>query len=178
MKNENDLPRIIKEAFYIASTGRPGPVLIDIPSDIQAAKIKKLAIPETVNIRGYKPTTKGHIGQVKRAIKAISESKRPLIIAGGGVILSHAQNELLQFVEKTGIPLVHTLMGKGSLPTPNRHYFGMIGNHGFSGANRAVSKADLLIIIGTRVADRTWGGVSDKISEGMRIIHIDVDPLK
>jgi len=178
VKNENDLPRIIKEAFYIASTGRPGPVLIDIPSDIQAAKIKKLAIPETVNIRGYKPTTKGHIGQVKRAIKAISESKRPLIIAGGGVILSHAQNELLQFVEKTGIPLVHTLMGKGSLPTLNRHYFGMIGNHGFSGANRAVSKADLLIIIGTRVADRTWGGVSDKISEGMRIIHIDVDPAE
>lgn len=178
VKNENELPRIIKEAFYIASTGRPGPVLIDIPSDIQAAKIQTLAIPETVNIRGYKPTTKGHIGQVKRAVKAISESKRPLIIAGGGVILSHAQNELLGFVEKTGIPLVHTLMGKGSLPTQNKHYFGMIGNHGFSEANRAVSKADLLIIIGTRVADRAWGGVSDKINEGARIIHIDVDPAE
>ncbi|HHU89527.1 MAG TPA: biosynthetic-type acetolactate synthase large subunit [Clostridiaceae bacterium] len=178
VKNENDLPRIIKEAFYIASTGRPGPVLIDIPSDIQAAKIEKTDIPETVDIRGYKPTTKGHVGQVKRAVKAISESKRPLIIAGGGVLLSHAEGELLTFVEKTGIPLVHTLMGKGSLPSLNRHYIGMIGNHGFSEANRAVAKADLLIIIGTRVADRAWGGIPEKTTEDVRIIHIDVDPAE
>ncbi|NLX64901.1 MAG: biosynthetic-type acetolactate synthase large subunit [Clostridiaceae bacterium] len=178
VKNENDLPRIIKEAFYIASTGRPGPVLIDIPSDIQAAEIEKLVIPETVNIRGYKPTIKGHVGQIKRAVKAISESKRPLIIAGGGVLLSHAEGELLSFVEKTGIPLVHTLMGKGSLPGDNRHYIGMIGNHGFSEANRAVAKADLLIIIGTRVADRAWGGISDQTNEEARIIHIDVDPAE
>lgn len=178
VKNENDLPRIIKEAFYIASTGRPGPVLIDIPSDIQAAEIEKLVIPETVNIRGYKPTIKGHVGQIKRAVKAISESKRPLIIAGGGVLLSHAEGELLSFVEKTGIPLVHTLMGKGSLPSNNRHYIGMIGNHGFSEANRAVAKADLLIIIGTRVADRAWGGISDQTNEDVRIIHIDVDPAE
>ncbi len=178
VKNENDLPRIIKEAFYIASTGRPGPVLIDIPSDIQAAEIEKPRIPESVDIRGYKPTTKGHMGQIKRAIKAISESKRPLIVAGGGVILSHAKEELLTFVEKAGIPLVHTLMGKGSLPSANKHYFGMIGNHGFAEANRAVAKADLLIIIGARVADRAWGGFADKISDGMRIIHIDVDPAE
>ena len=178
VKNEKDLPRIIKEAFYIASTGRPGPVLIDIPSDIQAAKVEKPIIPESVDIRGYKPTTKGHVGQIKRAIKSISESKRPLIIAGGGVILSDAKGELLNFVEKTGIPLVHTLMGKGSLPSHNSHYFGMIGNHGFSEANRAVGKADLLIIIGARVADRTWGKIADKIHEGMRLIHIDVDPAE
>ena len=178
VKNENDLPRIIKEAFYIASTGRPGPVLIDIPSDIQAAEIEKLVIPETVSIRGYKPTIKGHVGQIKRAVKAISESKRPLIIAGGGVLLSHAEDELLNFVEKTGIPLVHTLMGKGALPGNNRHYIGMIGNHGFSEANRAVAMADLLIIIGTRVADRAWGGISDQTNEDVRIIHIDVDPAE
>jgi len=178
VKNANDLPRIIKEAFYIASTGRPGPVLIDIPSDIQAAEMEKLVIPETVSIRGYKPTIKGHVGQIKRAVKAISESKRPLIIAGGGVLLSHAEGELLSFVEKTGIPLVHTLMGKGSLPGNNRHYIGMIGSHGFSEANRAVAKADLLIIIGTRIADRAWGGISDQANEDTRIIHIDVDPAE
>lgn len=178
VKNANDLPRIIKEAFYIASTGRPGPVLIDIPSDIQAAEMEKLVIPETVSIRGYKPTIKGHVGQIKRAVKAISESKRPLIIAGGGVLLSHAEGELLSFIEKTGIPLVHTLMGKGSLPGNNRHYIGMIGSHGFSEANRAVAKADLLIIIGTRIADRAWGGISDQANEDTRIIHIDVDPAE
>ena len=121
VKNENDLPRIIKEAFYIASTGRPGPVLIDIPSDIQAAKIEKAFLPESVDIRGYKPTTKGHIGQIKRAVKAISDSKRPVIVAGGGVILSNAQAELLNLVKKTGIPVVHTLMGKGSIPSFNKY---------------------------------------------------------
>lgn len=178
VKNENDLPRIIKEAFYIASTGRPGPVLIDIPSDIQAAKIEKSVLPKSIDIRGYKPTTKGHMGQIKRAVKAISESKRPLIVAGGGVILSHAEDELLNFVEKTGIPVVHTLMGKGSLPSLNNNYLGMIGNHGFSEANRAVAKADLLIIIGARVADRAWSGVADKMHNGIRIIHIDVDPAE
>ncbi|NLX73440.1 MAG: biosynthetic-type acetolactate synthase large subunit [Bacteroidales bacterium] len=178
VKNENDLPRIIKEAFYIASTGRPGPVLIDIPSDIQAAKIEKAFLPESVDIRGYKPTTKGHIGQIKRAVKAISDSKRPVIVAGGGVILSNAQAELLNLVKKTGIPVVHTLMGKGSIPSFNKYNFGMIGNHGFSEANRAVAKADLLVIIGARVADRAWGGFADKIHNGIRIIHIDVDPAE
>lgn len=178
VKNEKDLPRIIKEAFYIASTGRPGPVLIDIPSDIQAAKIEKTILPDIVDIRGYKPTTKGHVGQIKRAVKAICDCKRPLVVAGGGVILSHAEGELLNFVERTGIPVVHTLMGKGSLPSLSPYNIGMIGNHGFKEANHAVSKADLLIIIGARVADRAWGGVADKIRDGVRIIHIDVDPAE
>ncbi|MGI6084499.1 MAG: biosynthetic-type acetolactate synthase large subunit [Acetivibrionales bacterium] len=178
VKNGNDLPRIIKEAFYIASTGRPGPVLIDVPCDIQAAKIEKFVLPEAIDIRGYKPTTQGHMGQIKRAVKAISESKRPLIVAGGGVILANAEGELLNFVEKTGIPVVHTLMGKGSLPGHNSYNFGMIGNHGFSEANRAAAKADLLIIIGARVADRAWGGVANKTLNGTRIIHIDVDPAE
>lgn len=178
VKDVKELPRIIKEAFYIAKTGRPGPVLIDIPVDVQSTKIEKYNYPETVDIRGYKPTVKGHVGQIKRAVKAISESKRPLIIAGGGVLLSNAENELLTFVEKTGIPLVHTLMGKGALPSLNPYYVGMIGNHGFPHANRAMAKADLLIFIGARIADRAWSSVSDKVLENVRIIHIDVDPAE
>lgn len=178
VKNEYDLPRIIKEAFYIASTGRPGPVLIDIPSDIQAARIDKYIQPDAVDIRGYKPTLKGHIGQIKRAVKAISESKKPLIVAGGGVLLSHAEKELMSFIEKSKIPVVHTLMGKGAIPTNNPYYVGMIGTHGFPQANRAMAKSDLLIFIGARIADRAWGGFGDKILESVRVIHIDVDPAE
>ncbi len=178
VKDANDLPRIIKEAFYIASTGRPGPVLIDIPSDIQTARLDKYIYPDSVDIRGYKPTLKGHIGQIKRAVKAISESKRPLIVAGGGVLLSHAQNELTGFINKSRIPVVHTLMGKGAVPTRNPYYIGMIGTHGFSQANRAMAKSDLLIFIGARIADRAWGGFGDKMLENVRVIHIDIDPAE
>ncbi len=177
VKDAAELPRIIKEAFYIASTGRPGPVLIDIPDDIQEAKIE-YAYPQNIDIRGYKPTFKGHMGQIKRAVKAINESVRPLIIAGGGVILSHAKPELFDFVEKTGIPVVHTLMGKGALASRNPHYFGMIGSHGFAEANRALARADLILFIGARIADRAWGGAADKILQNVRIIHIDVDPAE
>ncbi len=178
VKNANDLPRIIKEAFYIASTGRPGPVLIDIPSDVQAGKLEKYTYPETVDIRGYKPTVRGHIGQIKRAVKAISESKRPLIVAGGGVLLSNAAGELNCFVDKSKIPVVHTLMGKGAIPTNNPYYVGMVGTHGFPQANRAMAKSDLLIFIGARIADRAWGGFGDKMLENVRVIHIDVDPAE
>ena len=177
VKDANELPRIMKEAFYIAATGRPGPVLIDVPSDIQDARID-FVYPEWVDIRGYKPTLKGHIGQIKKAAKAIAESERPLIVAGGGVTLSHAEPELLSFVEKTRIPAAHTLMGKGALPSRNAHYVGMIGTHGFPEANAALSKSDLLIFIGARIADRTWGGASEKLLENTRIIHIDVDPAE
>lgn len=177
VRDANELPRIIKEAFYIASTGRPGPVLIDIPSDIQETHIQ-FHYPATVDVRGYKPTLKGHMGQIKRAVKAIEESKRPLIVAGGGVLLSHAQPELMAFVEKTGIPLVHTLMGKGALPSRNVHNLGMIGTHGFAKANHALLEADLIIFIGVRVADRAWGGVADKTLKNARIIHIDIDPAE
>ena len=178
VKNASDLPRIIKEAFYIASTGRPGPVLIDIPSDFLAARLEEYTYPDTVDIRGYKPTLKGHIGQIKRAVKAISESKRPLIVAGGGVILSRAQNELIEFINKSRIPVVHTLMGKGAVPTGHPYYVGMIGTHGFTHANAAMAKADLLVFIGARIADRAWGGLGDKMLETAKVIHIDVDPAE
>jgi acetolactate synthase-1/2/3 large subunit len=174
VKDANEIPRIMKEAFHIAVTGRPGPVLIDIPCDIQDARID-FSYPNEVDIRGYKPTIKGHSGQVKRAAKAINESKKPLIIAGGGIILSHAEPELFSLVEKTDIPVVHTLMGKGALPGRDSHYIGMIGTHGFSEANIALTQSDLLVFIGARVADRTWGGTNDKFIENARIIHIDVE---
>ncbi|HHW22337.1 MAG TPA: biosynthetic-type acetolactate synthase large subunit [Clostridiaceae bacterium] len=178
VKDADDLPRIIKEAFYIATTGRPGPVLIDIPSDIQAEKLEKFIYPDTVDIRGYKPTLKGHPGQIKRAVKAISESKRPLIVAGGGVLLSDAQSELTGFINKSRIPVVHTLMGKGAVPTQNPYYVGMIGTHGFAQANIAMLKSDLLIFIGARIADRAWGGIGDKMKKDAQIIHIDIDPAE
>jgi len=176
VRDAKDLPRIFREAFHIASTGRPGPVLIDLPHDIQAADIP-YSYPETVHISGYKPTVKEHEGQIKRALKAIAESERPLILAGGGVNLARAHTELLYFSEKSGIPVVHTLMGKGAFPSNHPHYVGMIGTHGFSYANEAVSMADLVVFIGARIADRTAGG-TQILPENMRIVHIDVDPAE
>ncbi|NLM75538.1 MAG: biosynthetic-type acetolactate synthase large subunit [Clostridiaceae bacterium] len=177
VKDASEIPRIMKEAFYIASTGRPGPVLIDIPGDVQDREIE-FNYPEEIDIRGYKPNIKGHIGQIKKAVKAIEESKRPLIIAGGGVLLSDAQSELMSFVEKTHIPVVHTLMGKGAVLESSPYNLGMIGTHGFPEANRAMNKADLLVFIGARIADRTWGGVADKVLKNVRIIHMDIDPAE
>ena len=177
VKDAREIPRIMKEAFHIASTGRPGPVLIDIPGDVQDKEIE-FNYPEEVDISGYKPNTKGHTGQIKKAVKAIEESRRPVIIAGGGVILSRAQPELMSFIEKTQIPVVHTLMGKGAVPDNLPLNLGMIGTHGFPRANRAINKADLLVFIGARIADRTWGGVGDKVLRNVRIIHIDIDPAE
>ncbi len=177
VKDARQLPRMLKEAFYIASTGRPGPVLIDIPGDVQDAEIE-FNYPEDVDIRGYKPNIKGHMGQIKKAIKAVEESKRPLIIAGGGVITANAQSELIRFIEKTRIPVVHTLMGKGAVPSEHPYNLGMIGTHGFKKANEAMNKADLLLFIGARIADRAWGGVAKKTLQDVRIIHIDIDPAE
>lgn len=176
VKNSKDIPRIIKEAFYIASTGRPGPVLIDIPADIQEEEIE-FYYPKEVNIRGYKPTFEGHKGQIKRVIDRLKTSKRPVICVGGGVSLAKAEKELQQFVEKSKIPIVHTLMGKNCIPTENPYYIGLIGSHGFKHANIAVKKADVLIFIGTRIADRAASGVVgfDKKAD---IIHIDIDPAE
>ena len=177
VKDATQLPRIMKEAFHIASTGRPGPVLIDIPGDVQEAEIE-FKYPQDVDIRGYKPSIKGHMGQIKRAVKAIEDSRQPILIAGGGVISANAQQELIRFIEKTRIPVVHTLMGKGAVPTENPYNLGMIGTHGFKQANEAMNKADLLIFIGARIADRAWGGVSKKSLDDVKIIHIDIDPAE
>ena len=176
IKDPKEFPRIVREAFYIARTGRPGPVLIDIPMDYQSMQIEYHP-PKEVHIRGYKPTVEGHMGQIKKAIKLLQNSKRPLVCAGGGVILAHANKALEEFVETSKIPMVHTLMGLGALPTGHTYNQGMIGSHGFAHANWALKKADTILFIGARIADRAVANVGI-LDENANIIHIDVDPAE
>ena len=177
VKNANDIPRIVKEAFHIASTGRPGPVLIDIPIDIQNQELKKFQYPEEVNIRGYKPSVKGNDLQIKRVAEAVSKAKQPLICAGGGVWLAHAQKELLELAQRNQIPVVKTMMGLSVMATDHPLNMGMIGAHGNHCANKALARADLLIMVGTRAADRAVIDPAE-IQRRMATIHIDVDPAE
>ena len=177
VKNANDIPRVIKEAFHIASTGRPGPVLIDIPIDVQEQHLRSFHYPEQVDIRGYKLSVKGNDLQIKRVVEAIARSRQPLICAGGGVWLADARAELLELAESCAIPVVKTMMGIGLIPTDHPLNMGMIGAHGNHCANQALARADLLIMVGTRAADRA---VVDprEIQRRMATIHIDVDPAE
>lgn len=177
VKNANDIPRVVKEAFHIASTGRPGPVLIDIPIDVQEQRIAKFEYPEQVNIRGYKPSVKGNELQIKRVVEAIARSRQPLICAGGGVWLANARDELVELAERSAIPVVKTMMGLSVLPTDHPLNMGMIGAHGNHCANQALAKADLLIMVGTRAADRAMVDPRE-IQRRMATIHIDVDPAE
>ncbi len=176
VRNAEDIPRIIKEAFYIAGTGRPGPVLIDIPADIQEEDIN-FKYPEGVDIRGYKPTVVGNKRQIKKALEKIKNSKKPLICTGGGIGCAKAEKQLMEFVKKSRIPVVHTLMGKDCVQGDNPYYIGLIGSHGFNYANKAVAQADLLILIGTRIADRATAGAK-YFGKDADIIHIDIDPAE
>jgi acetolactate synthase-1/2/3 large subunit len=176
IKNSKDIPRIIKEAFHIAKTGRPGPVLIDIPSDILVEDID-FYYDEEVNIRGYKPTFVGHVGQVKRAFKRLEKSKKPVICIGGGIITANAEKELADFVEKAKIPVVCTLMGLGGIDHSSPYYIGMIGSHGHNYANRAVAEADVIVFIGARLGDRATGE-NKLFKNNPDIIHIDIDPAE
>ena len=173
VKNVKDIPRIFKEAFYIASTGRQGPVLIDVPIDIQKQEFE-YEEPGEVSIRGYKPKVKGHIVQIKKVVEAIQKAKKPLICAGGGVVLGHAEPVIQEFCEKYSIPVVTTMMGVGSMPKRHPLFFGMLGTNGKPYANRAVAESDLLIIVGARVNDRSIGALS-KLEQNRLIIHIDID---
>jgi acetolactate synthase I/II/III large subunit len=177
IKNVEDIPRVFKEAFYIANSGRKGPVLIDVPMDIQNAVLLKFKYPDDVNIRTYKPTVKGNIVQVKKVIKELAKARRPILCAGGGVLLSNAQDSIREFVEKNKIPVVTTMMGMGVLPTNHPNYYGMVGNNGKSYANRAMNEADLIIIIGARVADRAVNQ-PELITKNKILVHIDVDPAE
>ncbi len=177
VKNVNDIPRIFKEAFHIATTGRKGPVLIDIPINIQNAVIKNFKYPEAVAMRTYKPTVKGNFAQIKKMVSALEKAKRPLICAGGGVQLSQGEKELLKFAEKTNIPVVSTMMGIGAMPTKHPLYFGMVGNNGKLYANRAMHECDTLVVVGARVADRAVNR-PDIVMENTVLIHIDVDPAE
>lgn len=176
LQNPKDFPRIVKEAFYIARTGRPGPVLINLPMDFQDAQID-FNYPKKVDIPGYKPTIKGHIGQIKRAIKLLLNSKRPLICTGGGVHLGQAKEELAYMIEKSHIPMVHTLMGTGTLDTYSPYNLGMIGSHGYYHANWALKHADTILFIGARIADRAVANAGI-LDEKANIIHIDIDPAE
>ena len=177
VKDAAQLPQILKEAFYIASTGRPGPVLIDVPIDIQEQKVEDVKFPEEVEIRGYHPSVRGNERQIRRVAEVISKARQPLICAGGGVWLAHARDELLQLAERYSIPLVKTMMGISLMPTDHPLNMGMIGAHGNACANKALVKADLLIMVGCRAADRTILSPSE-IQRRMATIHIDVDPAE
>lgn len=177
VKDASDIPRIFKEAFYIAGSGRKGPVLIDIPIDIQNATINRFSYPKEISLRTYKPTVKGNIVQIKKVVKELERAKKPIICAGGGVLLSEAESELRIFAEKHKIPVVSTMMGIGVMPTRHPLYFGMVGNNGKPYANRAMNESDVIIMVGARVADRA---VSQPglITQNKVLIHIDVDPAE
>ena len=177
VKDAAQLPVVLKEAFHIASTGRPGPVLIDIPVDVQEQLVPDVVFPEEVRIRGYNPSVRGNDKQISNVAAAIGMAQRPVICAGGGVFLAHAEEELRQFAEYTGIPVVTTMMGLSLLPTEHPLNMGMIGAHGNNTANKGLAKSDLLIMIGTRVADRAIVS-PDEIQKRMANIHIDVDPAE
>ncbi len=177
VKDADQLPQVLREAFHIASTGRPGPVLIDIPVDVQEQLVADVSFPEEVRIRGYNPSVRGNEKQIANVAEAIGLAQRPVICAGGGVFLSHAEEELRTFAESTGIPVVTTMMGLSLLPTEHPLNMGMIGAHGNHTANKALAKSDLLIMIGTRVADRAIVS-PDEIQKRMANIHIDVDPAE
>ncbi len=174
IKDVKDLPRVFKEAFYIAGTGRQGPVLIDVPVDVQNERFS-FSYPDSVNIRGYKPTVKGHAGQIKKVAQAITEAQRPLIVAGGGLFATEARYRLVELAERCEIPVVTTMMGIGGIPTEHPLYYGMLGMHGKQVANRATQEADLLFVIGARLGDRAVSNPA--LLEGrLRVVHIDIDP--
>ncbi len=174
VKNINDLPRILKEAFYIARTGRPGPVHIDIPKDI-TAQTGEFVYPKSIKLKTYRPNYVGNPRQIKKAVELIKEAKRPVLYLGGGIMSSSAVKPIREFVEVTGIPAVETLMARGALPHDHELLFGMLGMHGSYAANMAMSEADLMIAIGARFDDRVTGKLSE-FAKHAKIIHIDIDP--
>ena len=176
VKNVEDLPRVIAEAFHIATTGRPGPVLIDIPKNISDTEID-FVLPEEVVLRGYKPTYHGHPSQIKHALQYLKQSKTPIIMCGGGVISSGATAELVNLAERLQIPVVSTLMGLGGFTAEHELYFGMLGLHGLPAANLAVSNCDCLLGIGVRFDDRVTGTV-EKFAPHAQVIHTDIDPAE
>lgn len=176
VKDASDLPRVFKEAFYIASTGRPGPVLIDVPIDVQKQNIE-FKYPKQVEIIGYRPTTKGHPLQIKKVAEALSHAQKPLLCVGGGAFLSDSCELVVELAEKLQIPVVSTMMGLGVFPSDHPLYLGMLGMHGVSQANKALMESDVLIIMGARVGDRAVSSL-EIARRGIQIIHIDIDPAE
>ena len=175
VKDVKDLPLVLKKAFHIAQTGRPGPVLIDIPKDVSAAK-GSFTYPETLEMRSYNPVVKGHSGQIRKAIALLQEAERPYIYTGGGIILADAAPELKEFADLLGYPVTNTLMGLGGFPGTSPQFVGMLGMHGTYEANMAMQHSDVLIAIGARFDDRVIGNTQHFASHPRKIIHIDIDP--
>lgn len=176
VRNLEDLAETLKKAFYIATTGRPGPVVVDIPKNITDPNIKiDYAYPDRVEMRSYNPTVKGHTGQINRAVDLILDARRPMIYTGGGVVLGDGAEELVKFTRTLGYPITNTLMGLGAYPGTDRQFLGMLGMHGTYEANMAMHECDVLIAIGARFDDRVTGDVKQFCPEA-KIIHIDIDP--
>jgi len=177
VKRTEDLSRVVKEAFYIAGTGRPGPVLVDIPKDVSTTSVKDIPVPDKVQLRGYNPTYSGHKRQIEKALQLIMAAERPVIYAGGGVILSNASAELIRIATELGIPVTTTLMGLGCIPCDHPLNLGMLGMHGTEYANFAITECDLLFAIGVRFDDRVTGK-TETFAPHAKIIHIDIDPAE
>lgn len=173
----NDIPRIVKEAFHIARTGRPGPVLIDFPKDIQNQVVEKFAYPRSVDLKGYKPKDMGDSKSIHQAAKWLSSAKKPLILAGHGVLIASAVSELQELVNKTGIPVITTLHGLSCFPEHHPLALGMLGMHGYAHANFAIQECDVLLGIGLRFDDRIIGRADD-FAPKAKIIHVDIDPAE
>src|SRR5437764_4323204 len=175
VKDVKDLALTIKKAFYLARTGRPGPVLVDIPKDVTSAKCP-FEYPATVTMRSYNPVVKGHPGQIKKAVQLLTEAKRPMVYTGGGVILSDASKQLTKFVKMLGFPCTNTLMGLGGYPATDPQFLGMLGMHGTYEDNIAMQNCDALLAVRARFDDRVIGNPADFAQVQRKIIHIDIDP--
>jgi len=175
VKDVKDLASIIKKAFYLARTGRPGPVLVDIPKDITTQKTE-YHYPKSISMRSYNPVVKGHTGQIKKAVQLLLEAKRPMIYTGGGVILSDAADKLIKLTRMLGYPITQTLMGLGAYPATDRQFLGMLGMHGTYEANMAMQECDVLLAVGARFDDRVIGNPPHFSKVPRKIIHIDIDP--
>ncbi|MGM0575049.1 MAG: biosynthetic-type acetolactate synthase large subunit [Myxococcota bacterium] len=171
----DELPQKVREAYYVAATGRPGPVLVDLPKNVMMGEGRFDGYPEHIEMRGYKPTLEGHVGQIRKAAEMIAEAERPVIYGGGGIIHANASAELSELVDLAGAPTTLTLMGLGALPTTHPRYLGMLGMHGNYWANRAMTECDLMIAVGSRFDDRVTGDL-DSFAKQCRIIHVDIDP--
>ena len=175
VKDVKDIAATMKKAFYVAASGRPGPVLVDIPKDI-TADLCKFEYPESVSLRSYNPVTKGHLGQIKKALKLLAEAKRPMVYSGGGVVLGDASAQLIKLIQSMGIPITSTLMGLGGFPASDEKFLGMLGMHGTYEANMAMQECDVLLAVGARFDDRVIGNTKHFLSTPRTIIHIDIDP--
>ena len=175
VKDVKDIALTMKKAFYIAATGRPGPVVVDIPKDVTTAKAE-FSYPGTIEMRSYNPVVKGHVGQIKKAVQALMKAKRPMVYTGGGVVLGGAAEELARLVRLLGFPCTNTLMGLGAYPATDRQFVGMLGMHGTYEANMAMQHCDVLLAIGARFDDRVIGNPKHFFAEPRTIIHVDIDP--